>query len=59
MFKSLLKKEKRKEIQDNIEVVFAVFTILAFAKKQIEKRREAEENVQVVQGHVVDSRIAD
>lgn len=53
MLKTLLNKEKREALKENIEVVFAVLTVASFVAKKVREHREAEENVQVVPGHVV------
>lgn len=43
MFKVLLNKEKRDQVKEYVEVTFAVLTIAAFAKSQLEKRKAAKE----------------
>lgn len=53
MLKTLFDKKKRENLKENIEVVFAVATVLSFVAKKMRERQEAEDQVQVVQGHVV------
>ncbi len=42
-FKKLLEKEKREAIKENIDVIFAVITIVSFVGSRISKRNEDEE----------------
>jgi hypothetical protein len=41
--KQLFDKDRRKKIQENIDVIFAVITIVSFVGSKISKRGEEEE----------------
>lgn len=43
MLKGLLDKDKREDLKEKIEVVFAVVTIVSFISHRISKQREEEE----------------
>lgn len=42
MFKTLLDRDKREDLKEKVEVVFAVFTITSFVISRVQKRRAAE-----------------
>lgn len=56
MIKSLLKKENREKLKEQIEVVFAVITIVSYVSSRIQEKRQGEserEEYEVVCGEVV------
>jgi hypothetical protein len=42
MFKTLLDRDKREDLKEKVEVVFAVFTITSFVISRVQKHRAAQ-----------------
>ena len=42
MFKTLLDRDKREDLKEKVEVVFAAFTIVSFAISRVQKHKPAQ-----------------